>query len=123
MLYEIVKNLEQELNDTIRGCCGATLGKIKQSKPQSSEDDDGGVPLWGYIVAGVFGLVVLVGLAILVAVLVMRKKSVGTGSYYNNSGTRSTENLESKWGYFLDKSMKQPIIFISLSSDNTTGSI
>ena len=99
VLYEIVKNIEQELNDTIRGCCGATLGKIQQSKPQESsdsDDDDGGVPLWGYIVAGVFGLVVLVGLAILVAVLVMRKKSVGTGSYYNNSGTRSTENLESK---------------------------
>ena len=96
VLYEIVKNLEQELNNTIRGCCGATLGKIQQSKPQESDDDDGGVPVWGYIVAGVFGMVVLVGLAILAAVLVMRKKSVGTGSYYNNSGTRSTENLESK---------------------------
>ena len=97
VLYEIVKNYEQDINDTIRGCCGATLGKIQQSKPQASgDDDDGGVPLWGYIVAGVFGLVVLVGLAILAAVLVMRKKSVGTGSYYNNSGAKSTENLESK---------------------------
>ena len=96
MLYEIVKDLEQDLNNTMRICCGATLGQIQQSKPQEPSDDgSGGVPLWGYIVGGVFGLVVLVGLSILAAVLVMRKKSVGSGSYYNG-GSKSTQNLEAK---------------------------
>ncbi len=78
VLHEVLLSLENDktLSQSMIVCCGARLLSIEPATPQTAgEDEDSGVPMWVFIVAGVAGFVVLCLFATIAIACTCRRKS------------------------------------------------
>ncbi len=91
-------NMERTLNTSVQNCCGASLLRLERSSGSGEgpggppAEDEGGVPEWAFILVGVIGALVLLGLVVLAVLWCVKKNGTPKRNermyYQPESGSR-----------------------------------